>query len=159
MANPNKYRLNAPIPGMSLTVEKGNRPWEQPPKLTQISEVVGHYSEMLSEPDIIGSAMEAAKEGLPLETMARTMVMNGAMRGLHTVDSGFIVVPVVVEMLKSVAEINDIGYVITKQDTKGTEVSEKLAKEAIAEVMNSAKQEQMPEQSVEMPKKGLMVKE
>lgn len=158
MENPSKYQLNAPIPGMSLTTEPGNRPWEQAPQLVEVADVVNHYSDMLSSPDIIGSAMDAAAAGVPLEAMAKTMVMNGAMTGTHTVDTGFLVVPVVVEMMKAVAEINDIGYSITAEDKKGTPVSKKVAQEAINEVVQAAKgmPDEMPVD--EKPTAGLMSK-
>ena len=32
--------LNAPIPGMSLTTEPGNRPWENPPQIVTIDDAL-----------------------------------------------------------------------------------------------------------------------
>lgn len=154
--NLDKYKLNAPIPGMSLTTEPGSRPWEQPPKLTTVAETVSMYAEKLSDPEAIGNAMDAARQNVPLESLARILITGHVMKGIHTIDVGMLVMPVIIEMLKSVAEINDIGYVITDSDKEGTPVTDKIAKEAIDEVKAAATQ--VVEEERPSSKKGLMAK-
>ena len=46
-------KLDAPIPGMSLTHELGARPWQQPAQYTTIDEVIDYYvTRMASERSI-----------------------------------------------------------------------------------------------------------
>ena len=39
--------VNAPIPGMSLTSEPGNRPWENPSNLVSIEDAMEFYTKRI----------------------------------------------------------------------------------------------------------------
>ena len=39
----NTEMIDAPIPGQSLTNEPGSYPWEKPPKLNTVDEVISNY--------------------------------------------------------------------------------------------------------------------
>jgi hypothetical protein len=151
-------RLAKPVPGMSLTTEPGNRPWEQPPQLTKLSEVVDYYSDRLTDGELVANIMTVVKQSVPIYDMVQGLMKISVMKGIHTVDVGFLVSPVVVEMIKSIAEINDIGYVITREDfEKSSKVDKRVAREAIQEVVEAAKQNPVAEE--EMPKdKGFVAK-
>lgn len=137
----NKHNFVAPVPGMSLTTEPKSRPWESPPQMTKVSEVVNFYSERLSNPDLMYSILDAVKKGIPIHDIALSMTKVSVMNGKHTVDTGMIVSPVITEMIKAVADLNDVGYVLTQEDTESTTtVSKALATEAIREVKASAKE-------------------
>ena len=137
----NKHNFVAPIPGMSLTTEPKSRPWESPPQMTKVSEVVNFYSERLSNPDLMYSILDAVKKGIPIHDISLSLTKVSVMGGKHTVDTGMIVSPVITEMIKAMADLNDVGYVLTQEDTESTTtVSKALATEAIREVKASAKE-------------------
>lgn len=147
--------LTVPVPGMSLTTEPGSRPWENPPQLVKISEVVAHYADKFTEPALIDSLLEALKQDAPVVDIVNGLMKYSVMQGIHSVDTMMIVSPVVVEMVKTIAELNDVGYVLTSEDKNNRgKVDDKIAKQAIAEV--KASQKAMIE---EKPKRlGLMAK-
>lgn len=151
-------RLAKSVPGMSLTTEPGNRPWEQPPQLTKLSEVVDYYSDRLTDGELVANIMNVVKQSVPIYDLVQGLMKISVMKGIHSVDVGFLVSPVVVEMIKSIAEINDIGYVITREDfEKSSKVDKRVAREAIQEVVEAAKQNPVMEE--EMPDdKGFVAK-
>lgn len=156
MANPDP-RLIAPVPGMSLTTEPGNRPWEQPPQLSTVSEVVEYYSDKLTQGKTVASLMEVVKRSVPIYDIVQGLIKMSVMKGIHTVDTGFLTGPVVVEMIKSLAEVNDIGYVLTKEDVDKTmKLDKRIAAEAIREVVAAAKEKPMIEEEPE--DKGFVAK-
>jgi hypothetical protein len=151
----NKHNFVAPVPGMSLTTEPKSRPWESPPQMTKVSEVVNFYSERLSNPDLMYSILDAVKKGIPIHDIALSMAKVSVMNGKHTVDTGMIVSPVITEMIKAVADLNDVGYVLTQEDTESTTtVSKALATEAIREVKASAKEVKEEEQKTGLMSRG-----
>jgi len=154
MANPNPY-LTAPIPGMSLVSEPGSYPWEQPPQFVTLDEVAQMYSEKMNDVEAIQELMGLLKKNIPVVSIVNAMVKMGLMKGYHTVDTGFLVTPIIVEIIKTLAELNDVPYSLTAEDVgKEGMVSASVIKELIEEAKN--KTEKNPEAKVE--RKGLMAK-
>lgn len=108
--------LHQPIPGISLTGAPGNAPWEQPPKYASIDEVVDYYSDKLVDEDMIGNVIDVIKRDVPLLTIAEGMIRTGIMEGIHTIDAGMLVKPILVELMIALAEIYGIKYVIQAED-------------------------------------------
>jgi hypothetical protein len=154
MEDPSSF-LTAPIPGMSLTVEPGSVPWEQPPQYVTIDDVASFYSDKLDNPEAIFELMDLLENGMPILTIVNTMVKSSIMKGFHTVDTGFLVTPIIVEIIKTLAELNDVTYTVTAEDAanKNT-VNPAIIKQLIKEAKN--KVEKNPEAVVE--RKGLMAK-
>ncbi len=151
----NSMFLDAPIPGMSLTVEPGSVPWEQPPQYVTVDDVASFYSEKLDNPEAIFELMSLLEKGTPVLTIVNTMVKASIMKGYHTVDTGFLVTPIIVEIIKTLADLNDVTYKVTAEDvSKERTVSPAIIKQLIAEAKK--KVEKSPEAVVE--RKGLMAK-
>lgn len=139
-----KY-LNAPIPGQSLTNEPGNVPWEQPPQMVDLDEVAKYYIERLSEPEGVDAVSGLLRSGTPALEVAKTLMRFSVMKGLHTVDLGMIAVPVIVEMVKSIGDIEDIDYFVMSEDEKTKPPpSEALILEMLQEAKKPA-EETLPE--------------
>jgi hypothetical protein len=154
MAN-NSIFLTAPIPGQSLTVEPGSVPWENPPQYVTIDEVASFYSEKLNNPEAIFEMLNLLDKKIPILIIVNTMIKTSIMQGYHTVDTGFLVTPILVEIIKTLAELNDVSYRVSAEDTaKERTVSPTIIKQLIAEAKN--KVETSPEAVVE--RKGLMAK-
>lgn len=151
----NSIFLTAPIPGMSLTVEPGSVPWEQPPQYVTLDDVASFYSDKLDNPEAIFELMALLDKGIPILTIVNTMIKTSIMKGYHTVDTGFLVTPVIVEIIKTLADLNDVPYKVTAEDAaKERTVSPAIIKQLINEAKK--KVEKSPEAVVE--RKGLMAK-
>ena len=103
-------RFDAPIPGMSLTTEVGNRPWQQPPRFVDTKDVAEYYVEKLAEDNFADMLVDVAESGIPLTTIANTIQMNSVMQGIHSVDSGILALPVIMEMMLVTVEAAGIEY-------------------------------------------------
>jgi len=147
--------FTAPIPGQSLTVEPGSVPWEQPSQYVTIDDVASFYSDKLDNPEAIFELMSLLENGTPILTIVNTMVKASIMKGYHTVDTGFLVTPIIVEIIKTLADLNDVTYTITAEEAgKENTVNPAIIKQLIDEAKK--KVEKSPEAIVE--RKGLMAK-
>ena len=149
--------INAPVPGMSLTSEPGNRPWENPPNLVSVEDAREFYTRrILGTPDNYDQVLDIIESGLPIRNVANILMKTSVMEGYHTIDVGILVLPVIEELLMSVADMHDVEYVETiDQVFKENVVSRRQARLAVAELK---KEKQQPvQETVEQPK-GLMAK-
>lgn len=137
--------LHQPIPGISLTGAPGNAPWEQPPKYASLDEVVDYYSDKLVDEDMIVDVIGVIKGNVPLLTIAEGMIRAGIMEGIHTIDAGMLVKPILVELMIALAEIYGIKYVIQAEDMQKmrfmpTDAVDKIVSEAVTQ-MQEVKEE------------------
>ena len=102
--------LSAPIPGMSLTTEPGNRPWENPPQYTTVEEAIEFYADKLLDPEKAEAVLLPLVEGVSLEQAVDYITTSSVMEGLHTIDVSILVTPVVKEMIRYVADLYDVEY-------------------------------------------------
>lgn len=99
--------FDAPIPGQSLTTEPKNAPWEQPPKMADVEDVAKYYIERVANPDVIDDFAALCEAGAPLKALVESTYMQGVARGLHTIDAGLLIAPMLTAFLK--ASIEDMG--------------------------------------------------
>ena len=100
--------FDQPIPGQSLTDEPRNNPWEQPAQMSAMEDVTKFYIERLANQEIIDDFATLCESGLPLQPIVQTIVSNGTMQGLHTVDAGMLVAPIIHQFLKQAIEAQDV---------------------------------------------------
>jgi hypothetical protein len=149
------FALNAqPIPGMSLAGEPGNVPWEQPPMFVELDDVVNYYVEKITEPESVERLLEAMKADASLIDVANTVIKAGMMKGVHSIDVGVIAVPILVELMKTIGDMNDVGYVVEDEDLGGRfQIDEATARQVLKGAVEDVK-----EKVEEKPRKGLMGK-
>lgn len=152
--------LSGPIPGMSLTTEPGNRPWENPPLMHSVQEVANFYSERLLEEDTQEAIVAALDKGIAVDTMTEQLTTSAVMEGYHNIDVSVLVTPIVRELIMYVGDINDIEYTVSyREEQKKGKVPYKLAKQIAEEVMQEAPEEDVVAAEGDMPvRKGLMAK-
>jgi hypothetical protein len=149
------FALNAhPIPGMSLTGEPGNVPWEQPPMFVELDDVVNYYVEKITEPEAVDRLLETMKTDASLLDVANTVIKAGMMKGVHSIDVGVVAIPILVELMKTIGDMNDVGYIVEDEDLTGRfQIDEASAREVLKSAMEDVK-----EKIEEQPRKGLMGK-
>lgn len=123
----NSGMFDAPIPGQSLTVKLGSRPWQKPPKLVTIEEVMDFYLDKFEDEDFIQAVVESMKLEIPLTATAQIMQLSGVMNGIHTADTGTLVTPVIIEAMRLVGDSAGIDYIV------GTEKSIRKQNDAAVE--------------------------
>jgi len=117
--------FGAPIPGQSLFSTPGDSPWERPSELNTVDEALSFYFTSMRDPEIIDDLMTVVDMGIPLAPIVKTMYMSSVMKGIHNLDVGLIVAPVLTEFLAAVAKSYDIDFKYSGVDP----MEEKNAKE------------------------------
>ena len=108
--------FGAPIPGQSLFTTPKDRPWENPSELDTVDQALGNYFTNLRDPDIIDDIMTVVDMGIPLEPIVKTLYISSVMNGIHNLDVGLIVAPVLTEFLAAVAKSYEIDFNYTSVD-------------------------------------------
>lgn len=102
-------QFDRPIPGQSLTMEPRNNPWEQPPQMAAIEDVAKYYIERLANQEVIDDFTAMVQAGATLEPIVESTYMQGVMRGLHTLDAGMVVAPIIHQFLKAAIEAQGVS--------------------------------------------------
>ena len=150
--------INGPIPGMSLTTELGNRPWEKPPELVTVEDAIEYYTKrILKDTDSHEAVLDMLSTKLPVDSAANILNKTSVMNGMHTIDVGILVLPVIEELIMTVADIYNVKYITSTADlVKATTIS---GREAMSVVEELGKKPTPKVTKTETPKsKGLMAK-
>lgn len=143
------------IPGMSLTTTPGNRPWEQPPQFATLDQVVAYYTEKLTTEQSVDVVLQAMEANVSLMSLARTLIKTGIMKGIHSVDVGFVALPILIELMKTIGDMNNMGYIVEDEDFEAaTEIDEATAREVLQQAVAEVKQAPAVKQAA-----GLMARE
>jgi hypothetical protein len=146
-----------PIPaGISWTAPEKSRAWQNPPKFTKLSDVANNYIAMLSSKEMANSVLDVLDTKAPLASLAEVMMLAGVQKGAHTLDTGILVMPIIIEMLKTVAMIHNIKTVTYSEEYDDMRVIPTRAiKMALANNMEMPTEE-MSSPPASEPKAGLM---
>jgi len=163
--------FDRPIPGMGMTAELGGRPWQTPPTYATIEETSDYYIERMANPAFKEQLLDVMEMGVPLSTLANTIQMASVMEGLHTVDVGMLVIPILVEAMMLIGDAADVKYTTGMEGTKserpaltGRIITELKSKQGNAEdmpteeVVEEVEQEQESEEMPMEQPKGLMAR-
>jgi len=156
--------LNRPIPGQSLTSELGGRPWQSPPQYATVDDAMDWYLERFDSQEVVDELMTILESGIPISTIANSMQLGAVLQGVHSIDVGVLVMPIIMEMMKYLAEKTDTNYKMGDEPEQTDRPSDAVMSSALNELKNqqegSSEEEPMEEQEEEpMPEQsGLMAR-
>jgi len=93
--------LRGPIPGQSLTDTPGNYPWEQPPEMVEVEDVVKFYVNKLADQDVMDDLAVMFEADMPVSSFVKTLMLSGTMNGRHTLDAGTLAAPAIHAFVKA----------------------------------------------------------
>jgi hypothetical protein len=126
-------------PGVSWTAPPKGRPWLNPPKDTDIVSIANTYIGVLGSAEVANDLLDALETKMPLSLIAETFLLSGVSSGKHTLDAAVLVMPVVIEMLKTIAVMNNIETVTFPDELeKGMKVHPRILKKLIEDVTKNA---------------------
>jgi hypothetical protein len=152
MAEPiNNASFDAPIPGESMMHELGARPWQQPPKYPTTEEALGFYLPRFQNEEFVEGLLDTLELGVPVTSIANTLQTGAVMEGLHSIDVGIIILPVLVEMISYIAEDAGIEFNIGTEPLKTDKPTQTKIDVIMKKLLDkdSAK-EDVPEEKTEM---------
>ena len=110
MLETNEPMFDGPIPGESLTAELGARPWQSPPQYANVDDVIDYYMSRMSQEDFMVQLVDVLEMGAPVSAIANSIQLSGVMQGLHTIDSGILVMPIIMEMIMMLGDAAGVKY-------------------------------------------------
>tara|TARA_R100000900_G_scaffold128747_2_gene104505 strand:+ start:411 stop:911 length:501 start_codon:yes stop_codon:yes gene_type:complete len=131
MAEVNEVTFDAPIPGQSLTHEVGARPWQQPAQYTTVEGALDWYLSRFEQRETTEELLNVMEMGIPLTVIANSLQLGAVLEGVHSIDVGILVTPVLIEMMAYIAEQNDIEFKIGTEEEDSPKPSESLISAAI----------------------------
>lgn len=162
-------RFEGPIPGQSLTGRPKNYPWERPPEITDPEKALQMHLLRLSEPERMNTALDVLEFGVTdLYTLVKGMMRSAVANGIHTVDVGMLIAPVVHEFIKQTADSVGIDYRdgITdgnekerKEKARAALMAQKKLDQIDIEPPTDIERETFMEKEEEAPRRGLMARE
>ena len=156
--------FDAPIPGMSMTHELGARPWQSPPKYATVDDAMDWYLERFDSQEVVEELMAVLESGIPISTIANSMQLGAVLQGVHSIDVGVLVMPILMEMMKYLAEKTDTNYKMGDEPEQTDRPSDAVMTSALNELKNqqegSMETEPMEEQEEEpmTEQSGLMAR-
>ena len=84
--NPAAALMDAPIPGSSLTVAPGSRPYEQPPQYVDEEKAMYAVLDSITSPKVGVSVGKALDKGVYASNIANSILMAGVAQGKWTPD-------------------------------------------------------------------------
>ena len=110
MLETNEPMFDSPIPGESLTAELGARPWQSPPQYPTVDEAMEYYLSRMAQEDFMVQLIDVLEMDVPVSALANTIQLSGVMQGLHTVDVGILIMPVLMEMIMMLGDTAGVKY-------------------------------------------------
>jgi hypothetical protein len=162
MRDVDQVSLSRPIPGQSLTHEVRARPWQNPPQFNTVEESMDWYLERFNNPDLVQELLAIIESGVPISTIANSMQLGAVLQGVHSIDVGVLIVPIIMEILRTLAEKTDTKYVIGDEPEETDRPSDAVLDSALnkiksVEVQDMPEEEQV-EEDVEEEPMGLMAR-
>tara|TARA_R110002153_G_scaffold55303_1_gene153520 strand:- start:30 stop:536 length:507 start_codon:yes stop_codon:yes gene_type:complete len=143
MLKEDTQKFDAPIPGMAMTGELGGKPWQTPPQFSTVEDTIDYYMSRMATDEFEDNLIEVLKLGVSVTAIANTMQTGSVMEGVHSIDVGILVTPIIMEFIMLVADAAGIDY-----DDGMTEEKEPTAAE-IANILKEFKQMQNKEEPSE----------
>ena len=112
----NQPSFDAPIPGQSLTMELGSRPWQNPARFTTVDDTIDYYMERRSSEEFMLQLADILEMCVPVTSIANSIQLASVMEGVHTVDVGMLVLPMLMEMIMMIGDSAGIKYDSGMQD-------------------------------------------
>ena len=163
MRDVDQVSLSRPIPGQSLTHELRARPWQNPPQFTTVEESMDWYLERFDNPEIVQELLSVMESGVPISTIANSMQLGAVLQGVHSIDVGVLVMPILIEIMKTLAEKTDTKYVMGDEPEETDRASDAVLDSAVNKIkgMNlkdMPEEEMMEEEEPQEEPVGLMAR-
>lgn len=126
-------------PGVSWTAPPKSRPWLNPPVDVNVVDIANTYISLLGSEEMVNDVLDALETGTPLSLIAESFLLSGVSSGKHTLDAAVLVMPVVIEVLKTIAVLNNIKTVtFPKELEKGMTIHPRVLRQTIEDMTKRA---------------------
>ena len=92
---------------------------------------MGWYLDRFDNNEVVQELLSVMEMGIPLSTIANSMQLGGVLQGIHTIDVGILIMPVLMEIMKHLAEKTDTKYVMGDEPEESDRPSDSVVQSAI----------------------------
>ena len=149
MRDVDQVSLSRPIPGQSLTHELRARPWQNPPQFNTVEESMDWYLERFDNPEIVQELLSIIEMGIPLSTIANSMQLGAVLQGVHNIDVGVLIIPIIIEIMKTLAEKTDTKYVMGDEPEESDRPSDAVLESALSKIKGMTVEDMPEEEDIE----------
>jgi hypothetical protein len=108
-----------------LTTEPKGYPWERPPEIVDPEEAIQMHIVRLSDPEMLEEVLDILEfEEVDIQTLVIGMMRGAVANGIHSIDVGMMVAPVVHEFIKQAAKAAGIDAEDGFEDKKAKKEKE-----------------------------------
>ena len=136
------------VPGVSWTAPEKSRAWMRPPAEVDVGALAQQYMAVLSAPQVANDILDALETELPIAVIAESFMLSGVSKGIHSIDAGVLVMPVIMETLKTIADMNGIKTVMFASELDEGTVHPRVMRQ-LMESIKTVEAERPMEQVVE----------
>lgn len=145
MAEVEQVSLSRPVPGQSLTHEVRARPWQNPPQFNTVEESMDWYLERFDNPELVQEMLSIIENKVPLSVIANSMQLGAVLQGVHSIDVGVLITPIIIEILRTLAEKTDTDYVIGDEPEDTDRPSDAVIESAVNKVKSMPIEDKLEE--------------
>ena len=149
MAEVEQISLNRPVPGQSLTHEVRARPWQNPPQFNTVEESMDWYLERFDNPELVQEMLSIIENKVPLSVIANSMQLGAVLQGVHSIDVGVLITPIIIEILRTLAEKTDTDYVIGDEPEDTDRPSDAVIESAVNKIKSMPIEDKVEEEGIE----------
>ena len=149
MAEVEQVSLSRPVPGQSLTHEVRARPWQNPPQFNTVEESMDWYLERFDNPELVEEMLSIIENKVPLSIIANSMQLGAVLQGVHSIDVGVLITPIIIEILRTLAEKTDTDYVIGDEPEDTDRPSDAVIESAVNKIKSMPIEDKVEEEEIE----------
>ena len=149
MAEVEQVSLSRPVPGQSLTHEVRARPWQNPPQFNTVEESMDWYLERFDNPELVEEMLSIIENKVPLSVIANSMQLGAVLQGVHSIDVGVLITPIIIEILRTLAEKTDTDYVIGDEPEDTDRPSDAVVESAVNKIKSMPIEDKVEEEEIE----------
>ena len=149
MAEVEQVSLSRPVPGQSLTHEVRARPWQNPPQFNTVEKSMDWYLERFDNPELVEEMLSIIENKVPLSVIANSMQLGAVLQGVHSIDVGVLITPIIIEILRTLAEKTDTDYVIGDEPEDTDRPSDAVVESAVNKIKSMPIEDKVEEEEIE----------
>lgn len=149
-------RVDAPIPGESLTTPPKNYPFERPPEVTDPKKALRVHMKRLQDPEMMFNIASALEMGVTVKELTSGIIRGAVTQGVHTIDVGLLVAPAIHKAVVTIGTKAKVEFEEGLRDLNETVKSVDNLTLHMAKKQKLSEQEEEPEVVVEDQIEGFM---
>lgn len=145
-----KVTFDAPIPGQSLVTEPKGHTWERPPQIDKVEDAMAFYMNSLGKPQVSDDIFTALDEGFPLDLLVKSILSNGVMEGIHSIDISLLIHPILVELVHAQATLGGLKNIKLHAKDKKEEMNKKEKQMLVSRLQRAIDKMETPDEGTEI---------